>query len=225
MKKNPAPPAPWKLRLIRHPAIDWLHFSIWRLLFGCRLENLPNLPSGPAIFVGNHGSHFDTFFVHEIFRRRLRRDGHAVAWDQMANIPFVRLVIYGFHAVLVAPRQEGLALRQMIRALDSGGDLWVLSEGQRNDVLGSFHTGAAAASLLTGCPILPFSLRGVQPLFKNLPWPARIYGDVSVRFHQPLFPEPYRKEFADLRTAAQAMTAAVRYSVASGIDYPVGSPS
>ena len=223
MENCPPPPGRWKLWFIRHPVVDWVHFSTWRFLFGCRRENAPNLPEGPLIFVGNHGSHFDTFFVHEIFRRQLRRDGSAVAWDQMAHIPFVRLVIYGFDATLVTSGKESLALRQMVRALDSGRDLWVLSEGHRSDVLGSFHTGAAAASLMSGCAIVPFSLRGVQPLFKDLPWPRRICGDVSVRFHAPVFPKPYREQHADLRSAAQAMTNDVRDLVASGIDYPAAT--
>jgi 1-acyl-sn-glycerol-3-phosphate acyltransferase len=217
------PPARWKLRLVRHPMADWAHFSIWRLLFKCRMENLPDLSrDSPVIFAGNHGSHFDTLFVHEFLRRRLKRTGRLVAWDQMANIPIVRWLIYGFEAIPVSQHKEALALRKMIQTLRVGSDLWIFSEGQRNDVLGPFRLGAAVASLMTGCAIIPFSLRGVQPLFKNLPWPDRLCGNVSMRFHRALHPQIYLGKFAELRTAAEEMTADVRASVASGIDYPDG---
>jgi hypothetical protein len=69
---------------------------------------------------------------------------------------------------------------------------------------------------------MPFSLRGVQPLFRELPWPDRLWGKVTIRFHGFIYPQPYLDKHSDLRIAAEHMTADVRAAVASGIDYPDG---
>ncbi len=223
VKKPDQPPASWKLRLVRHPLVDWLHFSTYSLLFGCHLESVPDLPSTPVIFAGNHGSHFDFLLLHECLCRKLKRPVRGVAWDEMAHMPGVRLLFYAYEGVPVSVGKTTLALRRLVQALHSGSDLWVQCEGARYDVLHPFQPGAAIASLMSASPIVPFSLRGVQPLFKNIPWPDRLWGNVSIRFHSPLYPRPYLERFGNLRTAADQMTADLRALVASGIDYPDGA--
>jgi 1-acyl-sn-glycerol-3-phosphate acyltransferase len=217
------PPAHWKVRLICHPIVEWMHFSGLCVLFGCRLENVPDLPEGaPVIFAGNHGSHFDFLFLLEGLYGDLKRHVRGVAWDQMADIPVVRLLFYAYEGIPVSEGKNAQALRKMVQVLRSGTDLWVQCEGAPYDALAPFHPGAAIAALMSGSAIIPFSLRGVQPLFKKLPWPNRIWGRVSIRFHQPLYPQPYLDKFTELRTAAEQMTADLRAAVASGIDYPDG---
>ena len=185
--------------------------------------SLACLPAGvPVIFAGNHGSHFDFLFLHECLCRKLKRRVRGVAWDEMARIPMVRLLFYAYEGIPVSHHKSALALRKMVQTLRSGTDLWVQCEGARRDTLGIFQPGAAAASLISGYSVVPFSLRGVQPLFKELPWPDRLWGSVSIRFHRPVQPQPYLDRFADLRTAAEEMTADVRAAVASGSDYPDG---
>ncbi len=124
------------------------------------------------------------------------------------------------HACNYTPRQSLISRGGPVPQAVTG--IWGQSEGAPFETLSSFHPGAAAASLLTGYAIIPFSLRGVQPVFKKLPWPNRLWGDVSVRFHRPLHPQPYLEKFTGLRVAAEQMTADIRASVASGIDYPDG---
>src|ERR1700683_5012619 len=117
------PPAYWKLRLIRHPIVEWMHFSSWRVLFGCRMENVPDLPAGaPVIFAGNHGSHFDFLFLFECLRGKLKRRIRPVAWDQMAGIPVVRLLFYAYESIPVSQGKNAQALRKMVQALRSGTD-------------------------------------------------------------------------------------------------------
>ncbi len=223
MSAQRLPPALWKQRLVSHPISSWMILSTWTLLFKCRLENKPDITQGlPVIFAGNHGSHFDFLFLHECLCHKLERPVRGVAWDEMANIPVVRSLFYAYNGIPVTEDKRALALRKMLQTLRSGTDIWVQCEGAPYETLSSFHPGAAAASLLTGYAIIPFSLRGVQPVFKKLPWPNRLWGDVSVRFHRPLHPQPYLEKFTGLRVAAEQMTADIRASVASGIDYPDG---
>jgi 1-acyl-sn-glycerol-3-phosphate acyltransferase len=215
------PPPRWKTRLISHPIVDSLHFSTWSFLFQLRLENKPELTRGlPVIFAGNHGSHFDFLFLHEFLCRKLGRSVRGVAWDQMANIPVVRLLFYAYGGIPVTEGRNAQALRRMIQTLRSGTDIWVQCEGAPFDALSSFQPGAAIASLVTGFEVIPFSLRGIQPVFKKLPWPNRLWGSVSVRFHRPLNPLSYLEKSDRLRNAARQMTDDIRASVASGIDYP-----
>ena len=72
---------------------------------------------------------------------------------------------------------------------------------------------AAWAALQAGALIVPCSLRGVQPLFKSIPWPDKFWGNVEVHFHPPLDPRAFG--------SVDELTQAIRRAVASQIDYPL----
>jgi 1-acyl-sn-glycerol-3-phosphate acyltransferase len=210
----------------RNPWVRSLWRGSLRKLFGLRRLGLGNVPGQrPLIFVGNHGSHYDGLFARAVVLELLGEEPVSVAWRGVRGFPMLGRAIDGgaFPLILTGesdedPDVQAGALAQMIVQLRGGRSVVLLGEGRRHDALGRFSAGAAYASLQTGVPIVPFTLRGVQPLWKELPWPDRYHGRVSVHFHRAVDPGDYAG--LPWREAADGMIGEVRRRVASAIDYP-----
>lgn len=204
--------------------------AVWRrslrLLFGLRLEGLENVPARrPLIFVGNQGSHYDGFFAQTAVSEVLGSEPTVVAWGGVRGFPFAHHAIEAGAFSFILTEEHGdttddraSVLEQMIAELRRGRCIVIMGEGRRYDALQKFHHGAAYAALQTGAPIVPFTLRGVQPLWKELPWPDRWHGKVSVLFHPAVDPAAYAA--LPWREAATSLMDGVRRRVASAIDYP-----
>lgn len=111
------------------------------------------------------------------------------------------------------------ASKQIVDALSEGALVQISPEGRRNDRLGDFNDGMALFSLISGCPIVPCSLCGIQPLYKELPFPNRFWGRVRFVFHRPIEPAPFLR-VGSLEDAKRLLTKEVRKVIASAIDYP-----
>jgi len=161
------------------------------------------------------------------FSYRFRRSPRVlpVYWKGMLDMPVIGAFLQSFggfpisHAALDASRRTA-EMMEMLEALAKGFSIQLAPEGRRNDRLGRFNHGAALLSLMSGCPVVPCSLRGVQPLFKELPYPSRLWGRVEMHCHSPIAPGPYGL-LASRAEAMQSLTKAIRDAIASGIDYPV----
>lgn len=204
----------------------WITLRISELFFGLRAFGTENIPTErPVIFVGNHGSHFDAFFSLAVIYRETGNFPVGVAWPGMRDYPFVEDIIQTriFDVIWQdneARHSQGLqTLHQMVHRLGLGSSVLILPEGRRNDRLGTFRPGAAAAAILSGSPILPFTLCGVQGLFSSPSGPERFTGKVSFHFHPVIEPE-CSKNPADLQTGARLLMQKVRNRVASALDYP-----
>jgi 1-acyl-sn-glycerol-3-phosphate acyltransferase len=101
----------------------------------------------------------------------------------------------------------------MVRHLRQGRTLIIACEGKRFDALGPFRRGAAWAALRTGALVVPCSLHGVQSLFRKMPWPNKLWGDVEIHVHPPLDPRAFG--------TVDELTEAIRCAIASQIDYPL----
>lgn len=198
------------------------------MLFGLRLEGLENVPTRrPLIFVCNHGSNYDGMFAKTAVSRVLGSEVTAVAWGGIRGFPFAHHAIEAgaFSVILTEEHGETTddrvgVLEKMIELLLRGQSLFLMGEGMPGRALGKFKDGAAYAALRAGASIVPMSLRGIQPLWTDLPWPNRWHGKVSIRFHPPVDPADYCG--LPWREAVDAVTAEVRRRVASAIDYPDG---
>ena len=206
--------------------------TVWRRslqgLFGLRVEGVENVPARrPLIFVCNHGSHYDGLFAKTTVSEVLGSEVTAVAWGGIRGFPFAHQAIEAGAFSLILTEERGDTtddragvLEQMIAQLRRGQSLFLMGEGMPGRELGPFKDGAAYAALQAGVPIVPMTLRGIQPLWQDLPWPNRWHGKVSIRFHPPVDPADYRT--LAWREAVDALTAEVRRRVASAIDYPDG---
>ncbi|WPL19188.1 2-acyl-glycerophospho-ethanolamine acyltransferase [Thiorhodovibrio winogradskyi] len=211
---------------------DALYHAVYlpvRLLFGLIVRGAENLPStGPAIFAFNHGSHYDGFFMmFALYRFRPYPRALPVYWHGMLSMPVISSFLRahgGFsisHDASQAQTRTGEVIA-MRNALESGIPILMAPEGKRNSRLGRFQQGAAMLSLNTGCPIVPCSLRGVNKLYDQLPFPNRICGRVEVCFHPPIIPSGPVTEQPDMLTV-KSLTQSLWKVIASGIDYPVAT--
>lgn len=203
-----------------------LYSAFCSLFFGLHTTGAENVPKDtPCIFVCNHGSHYDGFLLYAALRRTDTRAFIPVIWHRMLEYPIVGPVLKSVRAIPiehdageVGSRMD--AMRIMLKHIAEKRHLFVFPEGHRSDVLDVFHPGAALIALHCQVPLVPVTLRGVQPLFKELDRMPRIWGRVEVVIHPPIYPrEPEDRGPED---GASGLTARARACVASALDYPVG---
>jgi 1-acyl-sn-glycerol-3-phosphate acyltransferase len=200
-----------------------------RFLFG--LETLGQIPTGrPLIFAANHGSYYDGFFLLSVTREALGEWPAMVSWQGIQRYFLGRQFIRSKAIRLVlAPESTGTSQDraaicwEIIDLLQGRHSVCLHAEGDMLSRLGPFQPGSALASLETGAQIVPVTLCGVQPLWKKLAFPRRLWGRVTIHFHPAVDPADYRH--LPHREAISAMTAEVRARVASVLDYPDGCPS
>lgn len=209
---------PWSYALIRSRLFEFPYEWVLRGLFKLRLHGTETLPcSGPIVFCYNHGSHYDAFLMQAVGRRVLGEMPVPVIWQGTLQYPIVGAWLRAWRVVPIGRTSHttarSMALMQMMLHLRDGRSFTIACEGKRLDALGPFRPGAAWAARHTGALIVPCSLRGVQPLFKHIPWPNKFWGRVEVHFHPPLDPRNFG--------SVEELTQAIRRAVASKIDYPL----
>lgn len=129
------------------------------------LENLP--PSGPLIIVGNHFSFIDPVCFVRLAPWQLEFVGganmpHAPFWAKI--IPF----LWGYHPLY---RGTGAtdSLKTSVEILKKGGILGIFPEaGNWATVLRPARPGTAFIATLSGAPILPVGLVGLNDVFPSL---------------------------------------------------------
>jgi 1-acyl-sn-glycerol-3-phosphate acyltransferase len=213
-------------RAVHSPLLRWMWVRLLRTCFGFELVGAERVPRERAvIFAGNHASHYDGLFSVTAAWLVQRRVPVAVGWGGLRDFPVTKQMISTGALELVLTddgepdsRQAGVILGTMIDRLEAGRSVVVHAEGHRRDALDEFMQGAAVAAVSARVPIVPFTLRGVHGLWRELPRPDRWRGQVSVIFHPLLEPAGYAG--LSLRESASAMTAELRRRVASAIDYP-----
>lgn len=209
---------PWWYALIRSRLFEAGYGWVLRGLFKLRLHGTETLPrSGPVVFCYNHGSHYDAFFMQAVGRRVLGEMPAPVIWQGTLQYPIVGSWLRAWRVVPIGRTSHttarSAALMQMTLHLRHGRSFTIACEGKRLDALGPFRPGAAWAAMYAGAPVVPCTLRGVQPLFKNIGWPDKFWGNVEVHFHPPLDPRAFG--------TVDELTQAIRRAIASRIDYPL----
>jgi 1-acyl-sn-glycerol-3-phosphate acyltransferase len=208
---------PWWYALIRSRLFEGGYERALRGLFKLRLHGAESLPrSRPVVLCYNHGSHYDLFFMLAVGRRVFGEMPVPVTWQGTLQYPLIGSWLQAWRVVPIGRSSQtaarSLALWQMMLHLRNGRSLIIACEGKRLDALGPFRPGAAWAAMQTGALVVPCSLRGVQPLFKNIPWPDKFWGHVEAHLHPPLDPRVFG--------SVEELTVAIRRAVASQIDYP-----
>jgi 1-acyl-sn-glycerol-3-phosphate acyltransferase len=228
----PEPPprrTPWQRFVVGvlqwSPAVGLYHRTV-KALFGLRLRGTEQIPSvRPLLLAANHASHYDGLFMRTIGREVLGEPIVSIASSVVRNFPFAKTALDGhaFHVVLAdesggTSESRASVLDQMIEHLRAGRSVSIHPQGDRYDKLTRFQPGAAYAAIETGTPIVPLTLQGVHALWRELPFPRRWWGRVTVQVHPPVYPQ----SFAHLprREGVHAMTAEVRRRIASALDYP-----
>lgn len=225
--QNPDLPRGW-IYFTQSHVIRKTYVLFWKIFFGLKVHDYPLVPKDRAcIFVANHGSHYDGFLLYAGISKHDDRSLAPLVWYQMLDFPILGSILKTIRSVPINNEKGSATLRSrakslivMIHCLKSGRHLFLQPEASPSDTLGSFHPGAALVALKTGAPLIPVTLRGVQPLFKDLNRFPRCWGRVNMLIHPPIFPS----EAEGIKKEDQPawLMSKVRARVASALDYPDG---
>jgi 1-acyl-sn-glycerol-3-phosphate acyltransferase len=162
-----------------------------------RVEGLDNLEhlGGPVMFFANHASHMDTPLLLCSLPPELRHHTAVAAaadyfFDVWWRAATTALVFNTFPIERTGGKRATETARQL---LGEGWNLLVFPEGTRSKDgwVGRWRHGAARLCLEFGIPAVPVALRGTYAAMpKGRWWPVRGRPPISVRFGQPIRPEP-----------------------------------
>lgn len=164
---------------------------------------------GPVIFVANHASHLDTpLILLSLPDEWRRRTAVAAAADYFFDT-WWRAVgsAIAFNAFPIDRRGGSMATTPG-QLLEQGWNLVIYPEGTRtrDGWVGRFQAGAAFLAVRHGVPVVPIAHRGTfDAMPRGAGWPARGRRQLTVRFGDPLRPEPGETP----RSFAQRIRAAV----------------
>lgn len=192
--------------------------ALWRI----RVTGLENIPeTGGAIMCGNHTAVFDSFFLPAVSPRPVSFVGKAEYMDDWKTRKL-------FPALGMIPIDRGggdaaqAALDTAARVLESGNLFGIYPEGTRSRTgfLHKGHTGAARLAVRTGCPIIPFGMKGarhIQPPDQFMP---HVFRPLEVHFGKPIHPAA-TDAISDQRLRLRQMTDEVMFEIRelSGQDY------
>lgn len=202
----------WPARALRSAARPWVWGRWARRYFKPLVvdgrERVAKL-RGPAIFVGNHASHFDQFAFIAAVPRRYRSN---LYWGSAADRWYLKgrreITKQGWWRSLVFgsfPIHRGGGSATLDHAkwlLERGGSIGIFPEGTRTTTgrLGKFKPGAAILALEKNVPIVPIYMHGLREILAKDSKEMRP-GPVHVLVGEPL-------RFAagtDVGTATRAM--------------------
>ena len=133
---------------------------LMRLLFRIEHSGMEHVPTtGPVIFVANHVTYFDPFWIAVRVYRTLR----FMAWDKIFSIPLAGSIFRWFGAFPVSlDNPESSAFKAALTVLRKGEALMIFPEGGRSPDgrLMHFKPGAARLALRTGAAVVPVVVHG-----------------------------------------------------------------
>ena len=137
-------------------------FTDWGIV---GLENVP--PDGPFISVSNHTHWLDPLLLMGSLPRRL----YPLAADKWRRKPVIGQLAASVGAISIRRGEvDRRALRQAVEALEQGKVLGIAPEGTRSKTgtLQEGRAGAAYIACLTGAPLLPVGVIGVEKALGEL---------------------------------------------------------
>ena len=137
-------------------------FTDWEVV---GLENVP--PDGPFISVSNHTHSLDPLLIMGSLPRRL----YPLAADKWRRRPVIGQFVASVGAIFIRRGEvDRRALRQAMEALEQGKVLAIAPEGTRSKtgVMQEGRAGAAYIACLTGVPLLPVGVIGVDKVLGAL---------------------------------------------------------
>ena len=137
-------------------------FTDWEVV---GLENVP--PDGPFISVSNHTHSLDPLLIMGSLPRRLC----PLVADKWRRRPVIGQFVASVGAIFIRRGEvDRRALRQAMEALEQGKVLGIAPEGTRSKtgVMQEGRAGAAYIACLTGVPLLPVGVIGVEKALGKL---------------------------------------------------------
>lgn len=169
------------------------------LFWGMKVKGTENIPqSGNCIFVPNHQTPIDVFFVMSYLPRKLRKRLRTLSkkenFEQLGTRFFAKAA-GGIPVDRLGPIQ--LPLEQGLHELQQGNSLLIHPEGTRSKTgaLGSFQRGAAYLAARSQVPLIPVYIKGgsqIYPPQLRLPrlfdWRNFKRYQLEITFGKPIYP-------------------------------------
>jgi 1-acyl-sn-glycerol-3-phosphate acyltransferase len=150
----------------QHAMAHWWAQTMLRLSFSpVQVEGLERLPSGPAVYAGNHLSYYDTPVVYAKLPFQFRILAKAPLW----KVPFIGWYLERSGQVSIdqSSARAGVAsLARGVATIKSGMPMVIFPEGGRaaDGQLQPMAAGAAWIALKAQVPLVPLTLVGTYEL-------------------------------------------------------------
>ena len=169
-------------------------------------------PGFACIVVANHSSYLDGIILTAALPARFA----FLIKQEMASVPVAGFVLKQIASEFVDrhnPTDRHRMARRLVETAHRGWTLAVFPEGTFDERpgLGHFHTGAFAAAVSGGLPVLPIVIHGARakmPASTNLPRP----GPLAIHVCEPLEPDHFG--------GVEALIAAARCAMLEHLDEP-----
>lgn len=172
------------------------------LLAGVHMQvrGLEKIPSGSCVVVANHASYLDGVLLQGFLPPRFAY----VVKGEMQKMPGMHFLLRRIGARFVERFDtSGSArdARRLLKAARAGESLALFPEGTfvRQPGLGRFRSGAFAAAIKAGLPVVPVVIQGSRHVFPAGAILPR-YGQLRIDILNPI--EPSSAAYADSRTLA-----------------------
>lgn len=182
-----------------------------RLKYRIHVDGIGHVPKdGPAVFICNHTSIVDSFFIGCFLPRKI----YFMAKSTEFESPVLRIFFYLSRTFPVRRYDiDPISLRNAMRVLDFGGMVGIYPEGERtwDGEMLPFRTGTIRFLLAAGAPIIPAGITGG---FQNQPrWGGKIGNpDIRVSIGKPIhLPKIKGKDQTrqDIRSLAATIESAI----------------
>ncbi|MBN2223807.1 MAG: 1-acyl-sn-glycerol-3-phosphate acyltransferase [Deltaproteobacteria bacterium] len=182
-----------------------------RLKYRIHVDGIDNVPkSGPAVFICNHTSIVDSFFIGCFLPRKIYFMAKSTEYESAA----VRLFLYLSRTFPVRRYDtDPISLKNAMRVLSFGGMVGVYPEGERtwDGEMTPFRNGTIRFLLAAGVPIIP---AGISGAFQHQPrWGGKMGNpDIRLSIGRPIHsPKIKGKDQTreDVRSLAQRLVSAV----------------
>jgi len=161
-----------------------IRFVLWVVYRQRCLDRSRVPPTGPAIYVGNHQSHFDPPFVGCLvgpcaaLARATLFDTQPWGW-MLTQVGAIRLR---------KGRGDAAALRAAINELRAGGRVALFPEGERSHdgTVNVFQSGMLVLVRRTGAPVVPVAIEGPFDIWPRSRKYPRLRGRIVARVGHPI---------------------------------------
>jgi 1-acyl-sn-glycerol-3-phosphate acyltransferase len=189
---------------------------LMRVLFRIEHSGMENVPAqGPVLFVANHVTYIDPFWIAVRVYRTLR----FMAWDKIFELPVAGAIFRWLGAFPVSlENPESSAFKAALTVLRQGHTLMIFPEGGRSadGRLMPFKPGAAKIAARTGAAIVPVVIHGGAAVWNRHMWVPRPR-KVRVEYLKPILPSEFDE-------TAQELTARLKKLIGERLGQKVEVP-
>jgi 1-acyl-sn-glycerol-3-phosphate acyltransferase len=139
--------------------LQWICQNIFAFWLGFRARGIENLPSGPALLIGNHQSFLDPLMI----GLPLQRPVCFLARDTLFKVPVIGWILRSTYVMPIRREAAGTeSLRVSLKRLEDGYLVGIFPEGTRSPDgrLGVMKPGFVALVRRAQVPVIPVAVSG-----------------------------------------------------------------